>query len=536
MSKSVVPAAAKAKAVELERNKQLAQQAEGQARQADDHKPAAQEAAADQKLEEGVVVDNEQVQSMDDASTADLSLAGDFSFDAALADADFSIASFLSEVETADQEGFALFGGDDGDSSGGFLLVGALVLVGLGGYVLFKGDGDKNDAPVFTSGGTATIAENAAATTAVYTSAATDPDGDTLTYTLSGTDAAAFNVSNAGVVTLKAPADFETKSSYSFNVVASDGELTATRAVVLTVTNVGPTFTSTGTASVAENIPTSQVVYDANVSGATAPVFTLTGADAAAFNINATTGEVTFKASPDFETKSAYAINVVATEGSESATQAVAVTVTNVANEGPTFSSAATASVAENIPTTQTVYDADATGTGTVSFGITGQDAGAFNINTSTGVVTFKASPDFETKSSYSINVTATDSLGTTTKAVAISVTDVAVEGPQPAAITVSGAGTNSDGDLANTTYTVVLGNYEYTITGFDAGSDKIVGPAGVTPTIINPSFTDGEVTIQFAANNQIALITIEGITNAQDGQIFGVTSFNTVFGAGTIA
>ena len=60
--------------------------------------------------------------------------------------------------------------------------------------------------------------------------------GSAVTYSLSGTDASLFNINAAtGVVTLKAIADYQTKSSYSINVVASDGTLSSTKAVTVTV-------------------------------------------------------------------------------------------------------------------------------------------------------------------------------------------------------------------------------------------------------------------------------------------------------------
>ena len=77
-------------------------------------------------------------------------------------------------------------------------------------------------------------------------------------------------------------------------------------------------------------------------------------------------------------------------------TKAVAITVTNV-NEAPTVTSAATASFAEN--GTGTVYTAAATdpdaGT-TLTYSISGADASLFNINATTGAVTFKSSPNYE--------------------------------------------------------------------------------------------------------------------------------------------
>ena len=84
--------------------------------------------------------------------------------------------------------------------------------------------GDANDAPVFTSGTTGvSLNETALVGATAYTSAVTDPDGDSLTYALSGADASSFAVSNAGVVTLNAVLDYETKATYEFTVKASDG-------------------------------------------------------------------------------------------------------------------------------------------------------------------------------------------------------------------------------------------------------------------------------------------------------------------------
>jgi hypothetical protein len=74
----------------------------------------------------------------------------------------------------------------------------------------------------------------------VYTAIAADPAGGTVTYALTGTDAAAFTInSTTGVVTINNVPDFETKASYNFNIKASDsGGLFSTQAVSLTVNRV----------------------------------------------------------------------------------------------------------------------------------------------------------------------------------------------------------------------------------------------------------------------------------------------------------
>jgi len=102
----------------------------------------------------------------------------------------------------------------------------------------------------------------------------------------------------------------------------------------------------------------------------------------------------------------------------------------------PAFSSGAAASIAENTAISTTVYDATAYGDAGVSYSLSGADSALFNINASSGAVTFIASPDFEaptdagTNNLYDFTVTATDAAGNTAdQAVAITVTNVGEAG-----------------------------------------------------------------------------------------------------------
>ncbi|MDP2549482.1 cadherin repeat domain-containing protein, partial [Oceanobacter sp. 4_MG-2023] len=82
-------------------------------------------------------------------------------------------------------------------------------------------------APSITSGAIATaIDENSGASTVVYTAIADDSAdiSDGVVFSLSGDDAADFSINSAtGEVTLLADADYESKSSYNFVVIATDG-------------------------------------------------------------------------------------------------------------------------------------------------------------------------------------------------------------------------------------------------------------------------------------------------------------------------
>ncbi|MEI7609622.1 MAG: DUF4347 domain-containing protein, partial [Rhodospirillaceae bacterium] len=119
---------------------------------------------------------------------------------------------------------------------------------------------------------------------------------------------------------------------------------------------------------------------------------------------------------------------------------------------GPTFTSGTTASFAENA--TGTAYTAAATasgGGGTVSYSLTGgADQAKFAINSATGALTFVSSPNYESPTDvgannvYDVIVTATDTNGSSTQAVAVTVTDVAPAWTAPgSAISLADTSTN---------------------------------------------------------------------------------------------
>ena len=98
-----------------------------------------------------------------------------------------------------------------------------------------------NHAPTITSALSGSIVENNGGV--AYQASATDSDGDTVTLSLSGTDAARFTISGTGEVRFVSPPNFEkpidadAENGYSVQLSASDGKTTTSQAVTITVTN-----------------------------------------------------------------------------------------------------------------------------------------------------------------------------------------------------------------------------------------------------------------------------------------------------------
>ena len=132
-----------------------------------------------------------------------------------------------------------------------FLTIGGLLLASSCGGGGGGGGGPPapvNQAPTITSPGTATVAENVTGT--IYQAAATDPDGNAVTFAIGGTDAARFTITGGGALSFVAPPDFEAPADagannvYDLVLTASDGSLTSQIALTVTVTNVADVGTA----------------------------------------------------------------------------------------------------------------------------------------------------------------------------------------------------------------------------------------------------------------------------------------------------
>ena len=323
-----------------------------------------------------------------------------------------------------------------------------------------------NTAPAFAAATAArSVAENSAAGANVgaVIPAATDADGDSLTYTMGGTDAAsfAFNASTRQITTRAGVTyDHEAKSSYTVTVTASDDTDSDTVTVTITVTDVAeppiapaaPTVTATSGSTTGLDVSWTApanagkpaiVNYDVQYRAGNSGAFTngpqnVTGTSTALTGLTANTS---------------YQVRVRATNAEGDGPWSPSGTGTTGTNSAPAFAAATAArSVAENSAAGANVgavipaaTDADGD---SLTYTMGGTDAASFAFNASTRQITTRAGVtyDHEAKSSYTVTVTASDDTDSDTVTVTITVTDVAEPPIAPAAPTVTATSGSTTG------------------------------------------------------------------------------------------
>ena len=362
-----------------------------------------------------------------------------------------------------------------------------------------------NEGVTITSGGggngaAVTVAENGLAVMAL---AATDADGDPLTYSISGgADSARFAIDpRTGALSFvqapnfEAPADSGGNNVYDVLVSVTDGVFTDTQALAITVGNLneGVSITSSGGGAsaalgVAENGTAVVTVAAADIDGGAVTYSIAGGADAARFTINAATGVLAFISAPNYEApadsggNNVYDVIVSATDGTFTDSQALAVTVGNV-NEAIAITSngggaAAAGSVAENGRYVLTVAATDPDGTLPTYSIVGGADAARFTIDPKSGVLQFVSAPDHELPG---------DSNGDNVYAVIVRASDGQLFDDQSLSLTVTNmrdgavvTGTSGSDSISASSLSPALRttNSEDTVFGRD-GHDNIQGMAG---------------------------------------------------------
>ncbi len=428
-----------------------------------------------------------------------------------------------------------------------------------------------NEAPVISSngGGASAVISILENTTVLTTVASTDPDaGASRTYSINGgADSTKFDINaSTGALTFKSAPNFEAPTDaggnnvYDVTVQVSDGILTDTQAIAVTVTNVNeaPTITSggggaAGAVAIVENTTAVTTVTASDVDAGAILTYAISGgSDFAKFDINATTGVLTFKAAPNFEVptdiggNNVYDVTVQVSDGTLTDTQSIAVSVTNVNEHTPVITSngglgTAAVSVAENTTavTTVTATDTDAGASLTYSL-VGGADQGKFTINASTGALSFIAAPDYEVRGDagsdniFNVTVQVSDGIFADTQGLAVTVTNVVETAPT---ITSDGAGPTAAVNVAEnaTAVTTVVASQgdsgeavAYSIIG-GADSSKFdinVRTGALTfktaPDFEAPADSDGnnvydvEVRVSAGASSDTQIVAVT-VTNTND-------------------
>ncbi len=387
-----------------------------------------------------------------------------------------------------------------------------------------------NSAPAFDADtAERSVEENAAAGDAVGDPVmATDANAnDTLTYTLGGDDAGSFTIDGTGQIMVGegTTLDFESGTTeYTVMVTATDpagASDSVTVTISVTDMNEAPAFDADmAEIMVAENTAAGEALGDpiaaVDMDADDTLTYTLGGDDAESFAIDGETGQLMTMAALDYETTNSYTVMVTATDSGEASDSiTVSITVTDM-NEAPAFDAdMAERSVAENTaagealgdPIAATDVDAD----DTLTYTLSGDDAESFAIDGETGQLTTMAALDYETKNSYTVMVTATDSgEASDSIMVTITVTDVN-EAP------------------------VVMGDAEvsYVEGGMDAVGTYTVEPAEATLSLGGDdagafTLTDGVLSFNEAPDYEMAgdadgdnvyMVTITGTMDDQMGE-----------------
>ena len=184
------------------------------------------------------------------------------------------------------------------------ILVGLISISACGGGG--GGGGDSYSAPVAPSNSAPTITNTTGNysvpenQTSAFTVTASDPDGDSLTFSISGTDSSLFTISSSGVVTFNAAPDYEnpsdsgTNNVYDLSASVSDGSLSASKDFMVTVTNdTSDDITTEGYDGIyvaAGPVQGATICIEVNAGTCTGAQFTTTTAQDGTFSLTVDSG------------------------------------------------------------------------------------------------------------------------------------------------------------------------------------------------------------------------------------------------------
>ena len=372
------------------------------------------------------------------------------------------------------------------------------------------------------------IAENIAYSNPAITLTGDTPIGNVI-YSLSGVDAADFSVNAAtGVVSMVArdfenPDDDDENNTYVAILTATDEDAnSATQSLTVSVTDALLAIQAITNTSVNENTAYSETIVLTGDTTIGAATYSLSGADAADFSVNAATGVVSmvardFENPVDFDINNIYELTLTASADGKNATQSWTVSIADVIEVANfTIPTIADVNITEN-----TAYANPAitltgeTPIGNVIYSLSGVDAADFSVNAATGVVSmvardFENPDDSDTNNTYEVTLIATDDdANSATQSWTVSVTDTpfAIQ-----AITDKNIGENTAySETIVLTGDTTIGAVSYSLSGVDAADFSVNAATGVVSMVAR----DFENPDDFDTNNIYELT----LTASADGK-----------------
>ena len=292
---------------------------------------------------------------------------------------------------------------------------------------------DVNDSPQFLGKPyAATVSENLPSGRDVIKIAANDADGDALSYSLSGTDSGCFKIfPSSGLIETSKELDFEAVSSYSLTVTVSDGKISISTDLAISVINVND-------APYVTNLPANVSLFENDVTvpvidvNATDPdgdniTFGLSGSGSDDLVINPATGRITLSKPLNYELQALYSLTVRVSDGIGGVAVASITVIVVDQNDVPVILGAPhTTSIDENVNDGIVVYEVavvDEDTEDSFTFSISGKNSNHFAISAA-GVITSTQKLDFEAVSLYTLIITVYDGTETVNTTLTISVVD----------------------------------------------------------------------------------------------------------------
>ena len=190
---------------------------------------------------------------------------------------------------------------------------------------------DLNDGgPIFISNSTFSVDEN---TKVIGQVTAEDPEGDTVIYSISGSD---IIIAQSGAISFIESPDFETKNVYTATVTASDGTISNTQDITVNINNLNdnsPEITSSNQFFADENQTAIGTVFASDADGDTIE-FSISSETV---QIDKDTGVLTFVNPPDFEQTPGFSYDVTVSDGTFSTTQEIIITINNLNDTAPNY-------------------------------------------------------------------------------------------------------------------------------------------------------------------------------------------------------